>query len=198
MPSESGGRDNQGTKGSGDVRIEVERLNERGESFAHTYNLDALALDDEDAQLTGETRITGRASRKDEQVRLVGKIETGVEVHCSRCLRPVKVPVEAEFDERYIPAATESLTDELAELQPDDLGFSTYEGESVDVDDLVREQVLLALPMRPLCREDCKGLCPTCGTDLNVDACSCEQKEIDPRWAALASLKQEKKVDGES
>jgi uncharacterized protein len=187
-----------GHKGSGDVRIEVDRLTEQGESFAHTYAPDELALDDEEAQLTGETRVTGRASRKGEQVRLVGKIETGVEVHCSRCLRPVSVPVEAEFEERYIPAADESVTDELAELKPDDLGFSTYEGESVDVDLLVREQVLLALPMRPLCREDCKGLCPTCGTDLNAEACACEQKEIDPRWAALASLKQEKKVDGES
>lgn len=172
------------------MRIEVDRLTEQGEAFAHTYKPHELSLGDEEAHLAAETTVTGRASRKGEQVRLTGKISGGVEANCDRCLRPVHVGVEAEFEERLVPAASESLTDELAELQPEDLGFSTYEDDAVDVDSFVREQMLLALPMRLLCREDCKGLCPTCGADLNDHACACEQPTTDPRWATLADLKE--------
>src|SRR5215213_1252628 len=84
---------------------------------------------------------------------------------------------------------------EEVELQAEDLILSAYEGDAVDLDELVREQILLALPSRHLCREDCKGLCQRCGANLNNGPCSCEQGEVDPRWAALADLK--KNVNGE-
>src|SRR5215213_1677197 len=84
---------------------------------------------------------------------------------------------------------------ENVELQAEDLILSAYEGDAVDLDELVREQILLALPSRHLCREDCKGLCQKCGANLNDAPCSCEQGEVDPRWAALADLK--KDVNGE-
>ena len=69
------------------------------------------------------------------------------------------------------------------------MGLAAFEGDSIDLDELVREQILLALPTRHLCREDCKGLCQKCGADLNAGDCSCEQGETDPRWAALADFK---------
>jgi len=70
---------------------------------------------------------------------------------------------------------------------------AAYEGDAVDLDELVREQILLALPSRRLCREECKGLCPTCGADLNAGRCACEQREVDPRWSALADLDKSRK-----
>ena len=74
----------------------------------------------------------------------------------------------------------------------DDVDFAPFEGDEIDLGELFREQILLAIPMTPLCREECKGLCPVCGADLNAGECSCERGEIDPRWSALADLKDKK------
>ena len=175
------------------MRIEVEKLSEAGKSFAHIYAPQDIALEDEGARFISGPEISGHVSRKGEQVRLHGRISAEVEAHCDRCLSPVTVPVAMEFDETYIPAALDTASSEARELQAEDMSSSIYEGEAIDIDELVREQILLALPTRLLCREECKGLCPTCGTDLNTQACACEQKEMDPRWAALGALKEDRK-----
>ena len=176
------------------MRIDVDTLAEEGESFAHTYGVEDLSLDDERARLIEGAEIRGRAKREDSQVRLHGMVAARTEVACDRCLRPVVVPVETEFDATYIPAALDTTgAGEAAELQADEMDVDIYEGNEIDIDRLVREQVLLALPVRLLCSEECKGLCPTCGADLNTETCACEQRETDPRWAALANLKQDVK-----
>lgn len=174
------------------MHIEVERLDEAGESFAHTYAPGALALNDERANLIAATSVAGTASRKGEQVRVSGKLTGTAEVGCDRCLRPVALPLAIEFDVQYIPAEIARGVAENIELLDEDLNASVYDDGAVDIDELVREQVLLTLPLRILCQEDCKGLCPTCGADLNTETCGCEQREIDPRWAALADLKNSK------
>ncbi len=101
-------------------------------------------------------------------------------------------PARSRVRHLFHPARrSRSAADENVELQKDDLIRSVYEGDAVDLDELVREQILLALPTRTLCREECKGLCPECGANLNAGECDCAQKEIDPRWAALADLKKD-------
>jgi uncharacterized protein len=171
------------------MRIEVDKLNETAVPFTTVYEPGQLELEDELTRLVSEARLEGRASKWREQVRLRGKINASVEVRCDRCVAPVVYPVNADFDATYVPAEVLTTDAEATELQEDDLTFATYEGDEVDIDELAREQLLLALPARHLCREDCKGLCPTCGEDLNTQACHCERQEIDPRWAALAALK---------
>ena len=174
------------------MRIDVERLTEAGKPFEHTYAPGELSLGDDSLRLASAVEVAGEVSRKGEQVRLGGKASTVVEAPCDRCLRPVALPVEILFDLRYVPAERGGADEEAAELTEEDLNFSVYEGDAIDVDELVREQVLLALPTRLLCSDECKGLCPVCGADLNKETCACEQKEVDPRWAALAALKQER------
>ena len=173
------------------MRIEVETLNEEGRTFEHTYAPGEPVLGDDSKRLIAPTTVSVVASRRDDKVRFRGNLRTNVEALCDRCLQPLTVPLEVDFETQYAPAGAEAVTEEVAELQADDLDFAVYEGDSIDMDELVREQVLLTLPMRLLCREDCKGLCPTCGADLNRETCNCEQKEIDPRWAALAPLKRD-------
>ena len=175
------------------MRIEVEKLNEAGVPFAASYAPGELELEDELTRPVSETKIEGRASKRREQVRLRGTVNASVEVRCDRCVAPVRIPVSADFDVTYVPEEVLTTEAEATELQADDLTFATYEGDELDLDELAREQLLLALPARHLCREDCKGLCPTCGEDLNAEACHCEAQETDPRWAALAALK---KSDG--
>jgi uncharacterized protein len=169
------------------MRIELDKLEKAGNGFAHVYEPEEIVLDEEHARLTRQPEVTGRASRSGHEVRLRGKINASAEIDCDRCLKTVAVPVETEFDVTYVPAEDYQRS-ETAELQEDDLSLSVFDGETIDLDELVREQVLLALPARALCGEDCKGLCPTCGADRNTNSCNCQSKEIDPRWAALKEV----------
>ncbi len=171
------------------MRIEVENLTAAGEPFAHTYGPAEVELDEEGARLVSDAAVEGSATRKGEQVRLRGTIKTEVELLCDRCAAPQRTPLAVEFDTSFIPQEVEAGKQENVELLPEDLGLSAYEGGAVDLDELVREQILLALPSRHLCGEDCKGLCQKCGANLNEGHCSCEQGETDPRWAALADFK---------
>lgn len=170
------------------MRIELDKLEAASNRFQHVYEPEEIILDEEHARLTRQPEIQGSASRKGNEVRLRGTITASAEVDCDRCLNAVTIPVEAEFDVTYVPVE-DYRSNAPAELQEDDLSLAVFDGEAIDVDELVREQLLLALPARALCREECKGLCPTCGADRNTDGlCACEQKEIDPRWAGLEKL----------
>lgn len=171
------------------MRIEVENLTDAGRDFAHTYAPGELQLDGEQVALSGEARVAGLASRRGEEIRVRGKIEAGVEVGCDRCLAPVVLPLEVEFETAFIPQEKAAGEPEHVELLAEDMGLAAFEGDSIDLDELVREQILLALPARNLCREECRGLCPTCGADLNAGPCGCARDETDPRWAALADWK---------
>ncbi len=177
------------------MQIEVENLTAVATPFAHTYRAEEVELEEEGAQVVADASVEGGASRKGEEVRLRGVIRTEVELLCARCAAPQRAPLAVEFDTSFIPQAVEAVKAENVELQAEDLILSAYEGDAVDLDELVREQLLLALPTRHLCRDDCKGLCQKCGANLNENHCSCEQGETDPRWAALADLK--KDVNGE-
>jgi uncharacterized protein len=169
------------------MRIELDKLQEKDSKFAHVYEPEELVLDDEHARLVEPPEVAGRVTRKNGEVRLRGEIRTRAEVECDRCLKAVVVPVETSFDVTYLPADAEAVS-AVGELQEEDLTVAVFDGESIDVDELVREQVLLGLPNRALCGEDCKGLCPVCGIDRNTECCACETAEVDPRWGALKDI----------
>jgi uncharacterized protein len=172
----------------GVMRIELDKLEKTGNSFAHVYEPEEIVLDEEHARLTEPPDVTGKVTRSGREVRLRGKITARAEVDCDRCLKSVSVHVEAEFDVSYVPEEDYASSAVAAELQEEDLSLSVFDGETIDVDELVREQLLLALPARALCTEECKGLCPVCGADRNANACHCETKEIDPRWEQLKAV----------
>ncbi|HEX8846889.1 MAG TPA: DUF177 domain-containing protein [Pyrinomonadaceae bacterium] len=169
------------------MRIELDKLEKSGNSFAHVYEPEEIVLDEERARLTAAPEISGRVTRERGEVRLRGKITAGAEVDCDRCLKSVGVAVETEFDVTYVPER-DYESGGAAELQEEDLSLSVFDGQTIDIDELVREQVLLALPARALCKEECKGLCPICGTDRNANPCACDNREVDPRWAGLKTI----------
>jgi uncharacterized protein len=119
--------------------------------------------------------------------RLAGRASTSLELTCSRCAEPFRVPVEAAFDLRYLPHR-ENTGEGEREVEEDDLTTAYYREDTIDLGELVREQLYLALPMKPLCEEACKGLCPQCGTNLNRGACDCRQDWHDPRLEALKAF----------
>ena len=169
------------------MRIELDKLEKSGNSFAHVYEPDEIVLDEEHTRLIRPPKVMGRVSQTDREVRLRGKITARAEVDCDRCLKSVEAPVETEFDVTYVPSK-DYRSNEAAELQEEDLSLSVFDGETIDIDELVREQILLALPSRALCGEECLGICPVCGSDRNINPCDCQTKEIDPRWAALKEV----------
>jgi uncharacterized protein len=169
------------------MRIELEKLDRTGNTFAHRYEPEEIVLDEEHARLTGSPEVSGRISRSGNEVRLRGKMSAMAEVDCDRCLKTINLPIEADFDVKYVPTDDYTPT-EAAELQEEDLSVSFFDGETIDVDELVREQALLNMPARALCGEECKGLCPVCGSDRNTNPCDCESREIDPRWAGLKAV----------
>ena len=169
------------------MRIELGKLEKAGTSVAHVYQPEEIVLDEEHVRLTEPPQVSARLKRSGREVRLRGRITGRAEVDCDRCLRSVAIPVEAGFDVTYLPAE-DYISSEAAELREEDLSLSVFDGETIDVDELVREQLLLALPARALCNEECKGLCPRCGADRNLKQCGCEDREIDPRWAGLKAV----------
>jgi uncharacterized protein len=116
-----------------------------------------------------------------------GRARTRLEVECSRCVEPFQVPVDATFDLRYVPYA-ENTGEGEREVGEDDLTTAYYRAGMLDIIELLREQFVLALPMKPLCGDDCRGLCPQCGTNLNKTPCDCPPKWEDTRLAPLKSL----------
>jgi uncharacterized protein len=128
-----------------------------------------------------------------------GPFRGEVTVACSRCVEPVRIPIEEKLRVTFMPrhelpteeddeAAEAADGPEGPELAEEDLDLFPYDGDAIDLEPLFREQFVLAVPFAPLCREDCKGLCPQCGIDRNTGTCSCEPP-IDPRLAALKGLK---------
>ena len=171
------------------MRIEIDRLENGEGTFAHTYEAGEIVLDEEQARLTRQPEIRGRIKTKGREVSVAGHLSAEAEVDCDRCLKSVSVPVETDFEVTYVPASDYAEAAEAAELQEEDLTQAVFDGETIDLDELVREQALLAIPTRALCAEDCKGLCPTCGADRNAEDCACQTSQTDPRWAALENLR---------
>jgi uncharacterized protein len=115
-----------------------------------------------------------------------GALKAPAEATCARCAEQFATSCARSF--RFV-LAPKAVGEPDGDLRAEDLEFSFYEGEEIDVSPLIREQVLLALPTRPLCKEDCRGLCPQCGANLNREACGCAVAAQDLRFGILRTLK---------
>lgn len=124
--------------------------------------------------------------RSGQQLFFRGSFRGNVEGRCSRCLKSYSFPVVKEYDFILTP---EPLVSKNGRVTREELGLSFYAGDEVDLSPFIREQLLLALPIRPLCDEACRGLCAACGANLNLERCSCEVTTGDPRMAVFRSLK---------
>ncbi len=124
------------------------------------------------------------------EIRISGALHTRLEQVCARCLDTVHEEVSRDFDLYYRPMATIPREEEVR-LKLDETEIAFFRGDGLFLTDVLAEQVLLALPMKVICRSDCRGLCPHCGANLNTDECRCETHAADPRLAPLARLKQD-------
>ena len=135
-------------------------------------------------------QLTGRLQRTGDEVVVQLEARFWLRTECAVCLKAMDTQVGLAVTQAIKPAPrTRRKLPEDLELRPEDLDEAYYTGDVVDLSALVREQIILALPMFPRCGEDCQGLCPSCGADRNAVDCGCQAGEIDPRWAALKALK---------
>lgn len=120
-------------------------------------------------------------------IRLRAAYSGDFEILCARCVEPVPTHLAGEFDLLFRPEEADAIAGEHS-ITPDETEIGYYQESGLSLEDVVREQVLLSLPGRTLCKEDCKGLCPRCGQNLNLATCSCDAALANPQWNALADL----------
>lgn len=197
--------------------LDISRLRTAAQDVNRQWGPEGFADLKEDFRVTGPTEVVGTVHReKGTAVVLEARVSSVMEVTCGRCLEPFSVPVLADVKTRFVPPADfakvtaetaaragrlkagaaddddddEEATESLGGKDGEDaLGLAEYRDDKIDLGEVVREQLYLALPMKPLCQEDCKGLCPVCGVNRNRETCTCRQEWVDPRMAALAELK---------
>jgi uncharacterized protein len=177
------------------LALDLGRIRTATEHFEQVYKPEAVAGGEADEyRITAPVSLAFDVFKDKDQFRLAGRVRTTLELECGRCVEPFSLPVDASFDLRYQPH-TENAGEGEREVEEDDLTTAFYENDTIDLGLLMREQFYLALPMKPLCSETCKGLCPDCGTNLNRETCSCTHEWEDPRLAALKALKSDRQTE---
>lgn len=168
--------------------IDLANVVARPKAIELTLSPDELDLDLEGATLVGEVKFSGETEKLNDKAHVRGKIEAEVGVDCTRCLEPVERKFEILFDDVFVDPADAPAEIEVV-LGAEELDESIAIDGKINVAEVVREQILLALPDQVFCKEDCKGLCPKCGSNRNLLDCRCIEDEIDPRWSGLKNLK---------
>ena len=168
--------------------IDLITLKESPFSFEISLAPENIDLGDDAAKLKNDAKVKGQLTRHIAQTDIEGTISAELEIECTRCLQQIDRKFEIPFKAAFVTEENYTQAKE-AELSAKDLDVSIFDGNEIDLTELVREQILLNLPEQVFCKEDCKGLCEKCGANRNLIDCNCIEKEVDPRWAALKNLK---------
>jgi uncharacterized protein len=136
-----------------------------------------------------------KLTRTNRGILVQGNLKTKIPAECGRCLSKFDYPLTFNIEEEFFPVI--DVTSGVPVEIPEEPGsFIIDDHHILNLDEAIRQNALLAIPIKPLCREDCKGICQICGKDLNSGGCKCSQGKIDPRWAKLAELAGAKKISG--
>jgi uncharacterized protein len=202
------------------VFIDLDRVPPEGQAIDRTLELEGPYLKGEDFRPLTPVVLSGRLQPVDsdeggdrgreEVFRLEGRMSCRIELDCVRCLEPFPMELAEELDLLYLPqsanaapaasegSVAEDSADSLSELsgrglEREELAVSFYRDERIDLSQMIVEQVVLALPMKPLCKPDCRGLCALCGANRNLASCDCSPEDTDPRWAPLKTLQKSRR-----
>ena len=170
------------------MQIWLDQVREEPFNWDETQSIRPETLDRPELLALGPVHWRGQVVFADPGYFLRARISYEQTLSCNRCLKPIVEPVKADVELMILVERHPESGGEHA-LHERDLGNLYIEDEILETDPILIEQLQLNIPMKPLCREDCQGLCPVCGADKNMGACSCVESSPDPRWAALAALK---------
>jgi len=169
------------------VTLDLTRYRQPLTHVVKTFQPAEAGGEDEAYRIAEPVELEFDLHKDKDRFRVEGTVRTVLELPCSRCLEAYRLPVDTAVDLRYLPTAERSSEDE-AEVADEDVDISYYQDDQIDLSELLREQFYLALPMKPLCQDDCRGLCPQCGVNRNTGTCECGPGWEDPRLAALKGL----------
>jgi uncharacterized protein len=176
--------------------IKIKDLELRKLAFNETFPPGAFDLG-EDLEQKSDIKAAGTAELLHENrgarevvedIRIVGSFSTHVEVRCARCLEPVQNTLAESFDLLYRPLGVDARGED-ASIGRAETEIGYYQGEGLLLEDVLKEQIILALPVKQVCDAACKGLCPHCGRNLNLESCDCAASVVDPRWTALEDIR---------
>lgn len=171
--------------------LDLEKVPPEGQAIDRSVDPSSLPIDSREFRVSQPVRISGHLAKADgEAFRLSGRLSSDVEVACVRCLEPFALELREDFDLLYLPQSENVAADGENDLGlgDDELAVSFYRDNEIDLTHMTWEQIVLALPMKPVCKPECHGLCPNCGANLNAKTCSCVRDNVDPRWQTLKSL----------
>jgi uncharacterized protein len=185
------------------MRVNIDEIKEAG--LRRSWDVAREQLDDMVAgdragyRARGPAHVEATLEKLERRVRVAARARAELSVPCGRCLAPISLDVPAEFELTLVPAEEREEEPEghgdgdrgpvSGSFASRDAEEETYSGKVIDLDPIVREQILLALPGYPVCGEGCKGLCTVCGANLNERECGCDRHVPDPRWAGLKDVK---------
>jgi len=155
------------------VRITVEELGLHPIVVSRTYSPGILDYHGADFRQTAPLKVNAKAELSGSEIHVRGRLGTKLEACCDRCLASVEIPVEQDFDLYYRPVSTIARAEEV-ELPEDELEVGFFSGDGIELADLLTEQVILSVPMKVVCETECRGLCPVCRTNLNLEKCGCQ------------------------
>ncbi len=195
--------------------IDLDRVPHGGQAVDRTLVLEGPYIEREEFRPLSSVALSGRLqpivsdeggdAQGEGVFRLRGWMSCRIELACVRCLEPFPVDLAEELDLLYLPqssneapAAEASEADAFTELsgrglEREELAVSFYRDARIDLSQMIVEQIVLALPMKPLCKPDCRGLCALCGKNRNLVSCECAPKDTDPRWAPLKTLQKSRR-----
>jgi uncharacterized protein len=171
--------------------LSIKEMEVRKIAFAETWKPNEFNFADSGVIQQGPLTAQGVAELLPDtggEVRIQGRVQANLETECDRCLGRASFPLDAPFDLFYRPVAeaAEAGQEEAIDEGEAEMGF--YELPGLELEDIIREQLLLQLPMQRVCSAECKGICPICGANRNETACKCEGRLGDDRWMALKDL----------
>ncbi|MGH9720545.1 MAG: YceD family protein [Bryobacteraceae bacterium] len=171
--------------------LSVREMEIRKVHFDESFELGRIDFSAEQLRQVGALEASGTAvllHNTGGQIRVKGRLRVRMEADCDRCLTQTAFEIDQPFDLFYKPESAEEEAEEV-EIDEGEAEIGYYEGLGLQLEDLLHEQILLALPMQRVCRESCLGICPICGANRNEKVCDCEEKPVDDRWGALRDIK---------
>jgi len=171
--------------------LSIKEMELRKIRFDETFAPGDLDFEEDEIRQTGPLHAQGTAellTNTDGEVRVQGSFNVQMEAECDRCLGRARFPLNTNFDLFYRPMSYIAREEEV-EIDEGEAELGFYEGGGMELEDILREQILLIMPMQRVCSEDCQGICPTCGKNRNETPCDCKQDSAANRWGALQGLK---------
>jgi uncharacterized protein len=180
--------------------LHVEQIKEK--EFTHEFEENPLIfpiiaemVKNRECEFLKPLTIRLKAFRVRELFEVQGTFWTSLRLPCSRCLKNFDSPLTSDFELTYtkeIPSMTDIFEDEEIELRAEEIGMIYFKGEEINLEQGIQEQVVMAFPLQPLCDDNCRGLCPICGSDLNRGDCGCKRESAPNKFAVLKNLKLDK------